>query len=331
MKILNKILFVFLLVNLIVGCSEKKDFPKVKELKSLYYTNFVPTLEHKLERNRNSIYSPTILFAWKEIKGIFDNSITINSSYKSFNMINNSNSFVNVLNPNEYMNEVKINGSSIIVKSKFSKSLPFKYKLTNYNLRFNNKKVKAFGAFGNDENSKNIQILYYKNDSDFLLKLITKDQSNEIIIYRDNKFYSSMSKIMKSLNQKILIGKKEMKTKNKSWKYSLTGDDFVLIPKIKFNLETHYSNIEGNQFIGNNSKYTIETFWQQNAFILDEYGSKVMSKSRIMVKSAEEYLSKPKTKRMILDKPFFIILRKNGKTNPYFAIWVENEELLEIE
>jgi uncharacterized UPF0160 family protein len=333
MKNRTQITLVFLIPFLLFSCNEKRDFPKVIKLETQKKTIFVPTLEHKIEKNKNSIYSPTILFAWNEIKKEFDNNISIEKSNIDLKMVNNSKSFINVLEPNEYSTEIEIKDNYIIAKSKFAKSLPFQNKLTSFDkkLIFNHFYVKSFGTFGKDENSKTIEILYYKNDNEFALKLITKNSDNEIIIYRNRKIFNTMNEIIQSLNSKIKVGEKEMSNKNANWKYQFKGDDFVLIPKFAFNLETNYRNIEGNKFKGKNREYFIETFWQQNAFILDEYGAKVKSKAKIMVKSVEYIPEKPKIKNLILNKPFFVILRKKGMTNPYFAMWIENEELMKIE
>ena len=42
----------------------------------------------------------------------------------------------------------------------------------------------------------------------------------------------------------------------------------------------------------------------------------------------QEEEAKPTPKKMIFDKPFFVMLRRTDATNPYFCLYVANPELL---
>jgi hypothetical protein len=63
---------------------------------------------------------------------------------------------------------------------------------------------------------------------------------------------------------------------------------------------------------------------------LDESGAKIESEAEIEVAVEEmaiiEEIKKPK--KMYLDKPFFIILKRTDSKNPYFALWNANSELM---
>ena len=40
----------------------------------------------------------------------------------------------------------------------------------------------------------------------------------------------------------------------------------------------------------------------------------------------------PKSKNMVLDKPFYVIVKKrDDNISPYLVLWINNTELLEIE
>jgi len=61
---------------------------------------------------------------------------------------------------------------------------------------------------------------------------------------------------------------------------------------------------------------------------LDEKGAEIKSESQVsLTKDAEEEVPKPK--RMRFDKPFFVMLKRADRRNPYFGLWTKNAELME--
>lgn len=254
----------------------------------------------------------------------------VNSSFQDLDLVNNSGSFKNVLKPKEYNTSIKVDKNEITAKADFHKSLPFIFKLTSYSNRmtFNRTKVQSFGGYGGRSTcGKTVTILYYKNDNNFAIKLDTKSTEDEIILLKDKVSFSTMNEVVKEVYTKIEVGEKEKKSKNKSWKYDFEKNDFVLIPKINFNLEHNFSTIEGNRFLVNKEEFEITTFWQRNAFILDEAGAIIESEAKIGMKSTEDQLLR-QPKRMIFDEPFFVMFKKKNSENPYFCLWIANEELM---
>jgi hypothetical protein len=138
---------------------------------------------------------------------------------------------------------------------------------------------------------------------------------------------------MAEMNAKIEklteIGKKERKNEKTKWKYEYNVEDVVIIPKFNFNIETSYSNLEGNRFSSNKQYFQIEQAWQRTAFILDESGAEIESEAEIAVaEEIEEEYEKPKPKKMIFDKSFLILLKRTDAKNPYFGLWTTNAELM---
>ena len=86
----------------------------------------------------------------------------------------------------------------------------------------------------------------------------------------------------------------------------------------------------GNVFEANTKTYEILKAWQRTAFKLDEAGAEVKSEAEVVcvlgIEQEEE--TKPTPKKMIFDKPFFVMLRRADATNPYFCLYVANPELL---
>ena len=80
-----------------------QEFPEAVSLSKVKATEFILTLESKLSDSLNSIYSPTMLFAWEEIKNNYKSPIEISSSNSlDFKLINQSKIFQKSLNKDEY-------------------------------------------------------------------------------------------------------------------------------------------------------------------------------------------------------------------------------------
>ena len=147
---MNKITYILTLSILISSCKSNLEneivFPEVKNVTELKNTDFVPTLESSFEIKNNIIYGATIPFAWNEIRNEIGTTLTDFSS-KRLEEINDTKSYVNVLNNNEYETSVEVDGKEIRAKAYFKKSLPFDEPLTKFDkpLTFGNSNVESFG------------------------------------------------------------------------------------------------------------------------------------------------------------------------------------------
>jgi hypothetical protein len=107
--------------------------------------------------------------------------------------------------------------------------------------------------------------------------------------------------------------------------------DHVKIPIINFNLEHHFKNIENSLFSTLNTAYWVKTFYQKNAFILNENGAKVESEAVVeCVEAAAEIIGeeKPQPKHLLFNDDFVIFLKRKDAENPYFGLYITNDELM---
>lgn len=330
---MKNIILTLSLLFFLTSCKESK-FPEVKNLSEYENTQFIPTLEHKISNDKNSVYCATLLFAWDEIRKQINSPLTISEEYFDLKLLNKSTSFENVLKSNEYKVSGAIDGDLISAKAEFNKSLPFELKLQSFKnkLTFDGQKVSSFGVYGYDsyEQLKIVKIIYYKNDNNFIIKLLPKDKEHEIILFKTDQNFNSIAEMTTEIEKLTEIGKTEKKNEKINWKYHYSDKDIVIIPKINFNIETNYTNLENNRFSSNNQIFQIETAWQRTAFILDESGAEIESEALVeaaVEEMVEEY-EKPKPKKMIFDKPFLILLKRTDTKNPYFGLWSTNTELM---
>ena len=308
------------------------DLPQVTNVNNLQQTEFVPTIESPIVYNKNIIYAPAFLYAWDKVKQKLNAPIDLtNNNSNQFKLLNQSTSFKNTLTDDEYSAEAEIVDSFIIAKAFFNKTLPFPSKLQRIEnpIQFNETKVLAFGMQSNDEETaKFTKILYYKDDDHFIIKLTPKDNEHEIQLIKGVTEVVNLSQAIEKTNSLIDLGNKEKSNPKVSWKYSLNDIDIFSIPTIKFNIESNYNEIEGQIFATNNKKYHIETAYQRTGFILNENGAVVESEAYATTDSSAAEPIKILPKKMIFDKPFFIIIKRTKSNNPYFVMYVQNTELL---
>lgn len=328
----QSLIIMTVVLTIFLSCQNNRKFPEVTDLSQYEKTEFLPTLENKINEGKNSVYCVSLLYAWDEIRKVIKAPLQIDSNFYDLTLLNNSKSYIDVLKSDEYSASGEVDGDLIKVRAEFKKSLPFEIKLTSFNneLTFDNVKVASFGTFGYDyEISKIIRIVYYKNDNNFIIKLIPKDNEHEIILFMSEKKFTTMIEMISEIESKIEIGNTEKQNDKLSWKYYLAEEDEVVIPKFKFNIATNYSAIEGNGFKTKEREFLIETAWQRTAFILDESGAELESETEVYaLEEMEEDINKPKPKKMRFDKPFFLILKRIDNKYPYFGMWTLNTELM---
>jgi hypothetical protein len=104
-------------------------FPKVRNLSDFKKTVFLPTLEHPLSKEVNSVYCVTLLYAWDEIRNKIKTPLEIDDSLSDLNLLHNSTSFNNVLEQDEYTVTGSVEGAQIKARAEFRKSLPFETNL----------------------------------------------------------------------------------------------------------------------------------------------------------------------------------------------------------
>ncbi|MBQ6071078.1 MAG: hypothetical protein IJK85_04930 [Bacteroidales bacterium] len=301
-------------------------------------TQFVPTLEFPICSDTNAVYCATLLFAWDEVRKILDAPLSIPDKYHDLKLLNASTSFRDVLKSDEYEASGEVKGDYIFTRASFEKKLPFDFKLRKYEhkLKFDGRKVAAFGVDGDDhEDMKQIvDILYYKNDKNFIIKLKPTDKEYEIVLLKTEKKYGTMAEMTAATDSLIQLGKKERVVASKKWKYQFLSDDVVMVPDIDFDISASFDKLVGSIFEvnteTNTETYKILKAWQRTAFKLDEAGAEVKSEAEVVVVLGciEQEEVKPTPKKMIFDKPFFVMLRRTDATNPYFCLYVANPELL---
>jgi hypothetical protein len=98
-------------------------------------------------------------------------------------------------------------------------------------------------------------------------------------------------------------------------------NDVLLVPDIFWRLSHRFAGLEGRRF-GNKrlDGQRIDVAQQDILFRLDRSGAELASE-------AKTYML-PEPTHFTFDRPFLVYMKKRGEKMPYFAMWVDNAELL---
>ena len=99
------------------------------------------------------------------------------------------------------------------------------------------------------------------------------------------------------------------------------SDDILLIPNMRWVINHRFSELEGKQFIPARSSYYLKDAQQTVSFTLNRSGVNLLS-------SAILHDTQGCPRRFIFDHPFLLYMRLRDHKQPFFAMWVDNAELL---
>ncbi len=334
------------------GCTSKKA--SAQNSNNFKNTIITPHMEYKLKKGSNIVYCSTFQLAWNELKdNMIKEDIKLAEEEETVKNLNKSLSTKKDLSDKDYVAMVGYAKDGILekinkeLKSKFGnnaeevkanfqrpddilayafllKELKFKNKFEKIKepLVFNSEnKVKYFGIERmkydkkHDEISEQVEILDYKDNEDFVIKLVSQSENDEIVLakipYRET-LHNTIEEISKRAE-----GKETQR---------LREGDRLMIPCFDFNINHNYKNLEEKYFMNKDFEdYKISKACQSIKFSLNEKGAKLKSEARIEGTKSAAVVD---PKNLVFDKPFLLMLREKGSKEPYLAIWVENSEIL---
>ena len=201
-----------------------------------------------------------------------------------------------------------------MLKKDFKFITPFD-KLADGGFGKNPKNIKYFGINDNSDSEtyNNIDILFFNNDNDFAVKLITKS-NDEVFLYRtnDNK---TLDKIYSDLNKK---------TKKYKGNKNFTKNDELRVPEINLFLETSFKDVEGHYIKG--TDFIIEKTIETVDFKMNNEGVKLKSEAALSVKCMS--LLPQKGRSFYFTDKFALFLIEKGQKTPYYAMEISDIEAI---
>ena len=176
-------------------------------------------------------------------------------------------------------------------------------------------KVKYFGINGvtDEKVYNNLEILFYDGyDEDLAVKIYTKE-GEELILYRPDILDKSFNELYKEI---------EEKSKSFDGEKKFVDGDYLKIPYMEVDTIISYEELCGKTIKGTNGVY-IEKALQNVKFSLNEKGGSLISEATIQdvtLGTSDRYFT--------FHKPFVIFMKEENKEKPYFALKIDNTDLL---
>jgi hypothetical protein len=187
-------------------------------------------------------------------------------------------------------------------------------------------KVSSFGLRPKDESDyrelrNQVEILYVRprdewQPKEFVLDLCRDSQPNQVlVVYLPKK--ATLSEMLNDMKTKIAENRPDESDRR------LGSNSDLLIPALNFKVSHHFTELEGPDKRLLNAGF--RELWLDSAiqaidFRLDRSGVELEAKSHAVFSAIQP--------AFVLDHPFLIVVKKRGAEHPFFAMWVDNAELL---
>ena len=294
-----------------------------------YNVTFQPTYESTLDENTiNNVWIGTFDLAWKELAEQLGQKIELEEDVAMADGLNKSNFSKDMLSQEDY--EIKVNRTETNgyhIEASLNKNLNFIYPFDNFNDDYNytfgkdgTEYIKYFGINNGslEKLNENVDVLFYNRTSneavnnDFAVRLKTKE-GDEIILYRtDDK------KSFDEYYEEI-----ERKTQEYTGDTNFGEEDELLVPYVRVNGIINYKELVGKTIKNTDGMYIANAIQNVN-FSLNESGCNLSSHATMTT----QYISAGN--RYFWFRDTFVIFMKEAESDsPYFALKVDNSDILE--
>ena len=165
-----------------------------------------------------------------------------------------------------------------------------------------------------------VLIIDYQTNDDFVIELKTKSPGDRLVLAKVEP-KEQLDKTISMVQERLAAARPEPALTN----------DILIIPRLNFDITRQYSEIEGLRLVPTNPKLRVDLILrsavQNTKFEMNEKGVELRSENHMAFGCARA--GPPVTRHiMIFDKPFLILMQRKEAKVPYFALWVENPEIL---
>lgn len=354
MNKLNIALATILCMSIILTSCSSSKAEKGNLLKAssddLKKTSVTAHLEKQIKEGENIIYCSTFQIAWNELAdNIIKEDIKLKDAPFAAEALNHRLASKNDLSDKDYIAmsgfgkddivskinkalkqkfkdnapvvEEDLNSDDILAYAYLYKNIEFKdvFEKIKEPIVFNGEKVQSFGINKSQPKARKleeqVQVVDYKDKDDFIIKLKSKSDKDEIILAKITPEKDLVSTI-KKIDRRI----------EASDNADLTNYTSLKIPKFNFDITKSYDELVSKYLMNKGFEdYFIRKAMQNIKFKLDEKGAVLKSEAKIV---GEKSAAIVEPRAFIFDKPFMIILKEKEANMPYFSMWVDNTEIM---
>lgn len=208
------------------------------------------------------------------------------------------------------------------------RQLPFEYRFRRLDdpLDFGTSQVTSFGLRkmgekpSDDRIARQMTVLDYKNADDFVIELKPKDTDERIVLAK----LAPAATLQKTIE---MVKARAASSTIEEWHKMFSPGESLIVPVFSFDVLQEYEDLYSKSITtdGPLKEMFVVLAMQDIRFQLDERGAVLKSDA---AKAGAKCAESRSPRQFIFDKPFLILLERRGAKQPYFALWVDNAELL---
>ncbi len=214
-------------------------------------------------------------------------------------------------------------GNGVIAYSSLLADLPFASPFTRLRdemtLGFAGADVESFGIYQylveqetEARAARQVRVFDRRNDGDFIVELETQREAHRLFLAKvppRATLRETVESVLKRVEEAKPVAMAESGT--------------LAVPVLDFDILRDYAELTGRPLRAGKGPLggmTIDTALQKIRFRLDESGALLKSEAVLILQGMGRDL--------IFDKPFLVMIRHADAKRPYFALWVDNADLL---
>jgi len=336
-----------------------------KSADQLTQTEFTAYLNHSITPGKNLLWCATMPLAWNELLDLADGEIHIaegdpplvtelgKSTVTNKDLDDSSYVALAGLTPNilevisralatkfkgqaspELLGQIpKLPDNSAVAYSYLFKDLEFEspFKTFEEGMRFHeepegttiqNKAVFGFRDLRTESTAKaadQVEIHDYRNRDDFVIEISTKSTGDRLLLAKIHSD-STLAQTIQSVQARADTSQGKP-PESKTW---------MQVPILNFSLVKDYKELLSRHIRCSNETLNGQFFVmarQSIRFKLNEAGAKLKSET-VVAATWGGIVQGHEPPQLIFDKPFLILMERKGAAHPYFALWIDNSELL---
>jgi len=342
----------------------------VGDSNALEQTAILPTLDSPCPRNRNLIWCSSFQLAWNRMKDdVIGAPVHVVGAEELADRLNSAGQSRADLEPDSFyaaagrveegiISKVRkdmaakfpshavpdfsrIVGTprAILAYSYLTANVPFKYPFRQVKDGFSftdsqgvETEVGAFGAWGllrqYRKMREQVEILYFREDrstsnrdlqsNEFAVDLCRHSQPYQVVV--------AVVELKDSLAQTLDYTRRQITDAKQSKDYERTSSldkvDILVVPEMFWKIGHRFAELIGKEVANADPAMPIIDARQEIKFRLDRYGAMLESESTLTVSASPRYFH--------FNRPFLVYMKKRDREQPFFVMWVDNAELLNV-
>ncbi|MFN0202260.1 MAG: hypothetical protein ACKVTZ_12105 [Bacteroidia bacterium] len=211
--------------------------------------------------------------------------------------------------------QLDLSPSDIISYAYFLKEVEYLTLFEKKEMLFEGKNVEGFYAKTKTQKD-NIQVIKYEGDDKFIISLRLKEEQDQLILAKGFDM-DEPENVLKEINEPSQAS------------FRLGKPDQFAAPNLQLTHHRTYKEMIG-KYLANKGfeSYFIAEMFENIKFEMDEKGAKAENEAVIVMSKSAEMPEPPK--KFILDKPYWVMMKRKESLNPYFILGVKNTEVMKI-